>query len=193
MEVLINGKHHTHTDNPVTAYDVCGNPHTIKPIDYHLYNFTSFTKLIIDGVEISPEGEEGMERLTYWNEEYGCWSYKCASGDAAKRLAAYEDTGLTPEQIKAQQQEIARIKRQLNCERQTVSMLKSFGLHYGEFPRLEADKLIDKLVADKDEQAGRIMRMDYLLRRTLPILEATNNQQELIEAIDALLGGKEDV
>lgn len=32
-----------------------------------------------------------MERLTYWNEEYGCWSYRGPSGEAAKRLAAYED------------------------------------------------------------------------------------------------------
>lgn len=38
-----------------------------------------------------------MERLTYWNEEYGCWSYRCPSGDAANRLAAYENTGLEPE------------------------------------------------------------------------------------------------
>lgn len=38
-----------------------------------------------------------MERLTYWNEEYGCWSYHCGSGEAANRLAAYEATGLTPE------------------------------------------------------------------------------------------------
>lgn len=38
-----------------------------------------------------------MERLTYWNEEYGCWSYHCASGEAANRLAAYENTGLEPE------------------------------------------------------------------------------------------------
>ena len=38
-----------------------------------------------------------MDRLTYWNEEYGCWSYHCGSGEAANRLAAYEDTGLTPE------------------------------------------------------------------------------------------------
>lgn len=60
MEVLINGKHYTHTDSPVIAYDACGNPHTIKPVDYHLYNFTSFTKLIIDGVEVSPDfGEDG--------------------------------------------------------------------------------------------------------------------------------------
>lgn len=42
-----------------------------------------------------------MERLTYWNEEYGCWSYHGPSGEAAKRLAAYEDTGLEPEEIGA--------------------------------------------------------------------------------------------
>ena len=40
-----------------------------------------------------------MERLTYWNEEYGCWSYHGPSGEAAKRLAAYEGTGLEPEEI----------------------------------------------------------------------------------------------
>ena len=40
-----------------------------------------------------------MERLTYWNEEYGCWSYHGPSGEAAKRLAAYEETGLEPEEI----------------------------------------------------------------------------------------------
>lgn len=42
-----------------------------------------------------------MERLTYWNEEYGCWSYHCGSGEAANRLAAYEDTGRTPEEVTA--------------------------------------------------------------------------------------------
>lgn len=40
-----------------------------------------------------------MERLTYWNEEYGCWSYHCGSGEAANRLAAYEETRLTPEEF----------------------------------------------------------------------------------------------
>lgn len=40
-----------------------------------------------------------MERLTYWNEEYGCWSYHCGSGEAANRLAAYEETRLTPEEV----------------------------------------------------------------------------------------------
>ena len=42
-----------------------------------------------------------MERLTYWNEEYGCWSYHCGSGEAANRLAAYEETRLTPEEFHA--------------------------------------------------------------------------------------------
>ena len=41
-------------------------------------------------------GGNVMERLTYWNEEYGCWSYHCGSGEAANRLAAYEETGLEP-------------------------------------------------------------------------------------------------
>ncbi len=42
-----------------------------------------------------------MEQLTYWNEEYGCWSYHCGSGEAANRLAAYEETGRTPEEVTA--------------------------------------------------------------------------------------------
>lgn len=46
-------------------------------------------------------GENVMERLTYWNEEYGCWSYHCGSGEAANRLAAYEETGRTPEEVTA--------------------------------------------------------------------------------------------
>lgn len=45
--------------------------------------------------------ENCMEQLTYWNEEYGCWSYHGPSGEAAKRLVAYEDTGLEPEEIGA--------------------------------------------------------------------------------------------
>ena len=44
--------------------------------------------------------ENCMERLTYWNEEYGCWSYHGPSGEAAKRLAAYEETGLEPEEVR---------------------------------------------------------------------------------------------
>ena len=40
-----------------------------------------------------------MERLTYWNKEMECWSYHGPSGEVAIRLAAYEDTGLEPEEV----------------------------------------------------------------------------------------------
>lgn len=42
-----------------------------------------------------------MERLTYWSEEYNCWCYDGPIGEAANHLAAYEDTGLEPEDIEA--------------------------------------------------------------------------------------------
>ena len=89
-----------------------------------------------------PEGEYTLSDIAKNGHDDIC-------DQIANRLAAYEDTGLTPEQIKA-------------------------------------------LTADKDEQAGRLMKMDYLLRRTLPILEVANNQQELIEQIKELIGGKEE-
>ena len=57
-----------------------------------------------------------FDRLTYWNEEYGCWSYKCASGDAAKRLASYEDSGLSPEEIKQVQDALNPIPFGRFCE-----------------------------------------------------------------------------
>jgi hypothetical protein len=57
---------------------------------------------------------------------------------------------------------------------------------------INAEMNLAHMTADKDEQAGRLMKMDYLLRRTLPILEVANDQQGLIDAINALLGGKDD-
>lgn len=41
-----------------------------------------------------------MKRVTYWNDEYGCWAYHCSSGDAAKILAAYENTQMDPAEYK---------------------------------------------------------------------------------------------
>lgn len=38
-------------------------------------------------------------RLTYWSEEYECWTYHGASGDMAKQLANYENTDLSPSEI----------------------------------------------------------------------------------------------
>ena len=72
-----------------------------------------------------------MERLTYWNEEYGCWSYHGPSGEAAKRLAAYEDTGLTPGEVHSMSGEW----------RTMMSVLNSIGGGYGRLRELaEADK-----------------------------------------------------
>lgn len=70
-----------------------------------------------------------MERLTYYNGEYGCWTYTGPSGDAAKRLAAYEDTELTPDEVNALK--AAWDTKQRECladEHQTIErFLRSLG------------------------------------------------------------------
>jgi FtsZ-binding cell division protein ZapB len=76
--------------------------------------------------------------------------------------------------IEALQQENEQLRAQLNEWKYNA--------------KCDADH-IAALTADKDEQTEQ---MKYLLRRTLPILEVRNDQQELIDAINALLGGKED-
>ena len=89
--------------------------------------------------------------------------------------------------IEAQQQEIEQLKevnRQLMWENISDNMSENITAEQAE--------QIKALTADKDEQAGRIMQMEYLLKRTLPILEVANNQQELIEQIKELIGGKEE-
>ena len=129
-----------------------------------------------------------MERLTYWNGEYGCWSYRCASGNAAKRLAAYEDTGLAPEQINAQQQEIGDLKQNLKI--QEAITMREMGK-------------VTALTADKDEQAGNPMRLEEGLKKQRNFLQLLNELGGLgyqkhgwikshIAEIDALLGIKED-
>lgn len=55
-----------------------------------------------------------MERLTYWNEEYGCWSYHCGSGEAANRLAAYEDTHMMPSDVTSMRMDMAIIAALFN-------------------------------------------------------------------------------
>lgn len=68
-----------------------------------------------------------MKRVTYWNDEYGCWSYHCSSGDAAKLLAAYEDTGLEPEEVLTGK-ELAEIACAMNLlkEYQSVGSIERF-------------------------------------------------------------------
>lgn len=55
-----------------------------------------------------------MERLTYWNEEYGRWSYHCGSGEAANRLAAYEDTHMMPSDVTSMRMDMAIIAALFN-------------------------------------------------------------------------------
>jgi len=120
--------------------------------------------------------------------------------DISNRLAAYEDTGLTPKQIQEQQRYIKALEKQVEVEgqqaiieaqQQEINRLKKTLADWKYNAKCDADH-IWAFISDKDEQAGRLMKMDYLLRRTLPILEVANDQQELIEQINELLGGKED-
>ena len=101
--------------------------------------------------------------------------------------------------IEALQQEIEQLKDQNDTLAATVNMFAPYIIGKKESEVVEELKELltlkhqnQALTADKDEQAGRLMKMDYLLRRTLPILAVTNDQQELIEQINELLGGKED-
>ena len=41
-----------------------------------------------------------MDRMTYWNNDYDCWDCHCPISEAVKRLAAYENMGLRPSEIK---------------------------------------------------------------------------------------------
>ena len=141
------------------------------------------------------------ERLTYWNEEYECWSYKCASGDAAKRLADYEGTGLTPEQIKdlttdkeIAHQELEKVYEKMLESQQIIHDIKN------KIDLMAA--LIKHLTADKDEQAGRIMRMEGGLRRLKSSFQWLSEDmrgrgykdwaEDKMNDIDDLLGGAKD-
>lgn len=39
-------------------------------------------------------------RLTFWNDRKGHFDWHCENNEIADKLAAYEDTGLTPEEFK---------------------------------------------------------------------------------------------
>ena len=157
-----------------------------------------------------------FERLTpehWWNNAcYDTWEIcgldyvckrdcrepvPCKIPQMLYRLAAYENTKLTPEQIEAQQQEIEQLKevnRQLMWENISDNMSENITAEQAE--------QIKALTADKDEQAGRIMELDSGLERlrlSLQWLYEINTNRwykewakEKIAEIDALLGGKED-
>jgi len=135
-----------------------------------------------------------MERLTTEQiadmKEYFSRSKEVKTSSLAMKLS--HDGLKLIDTIEAQQQEIKLLNMEIAELRESNQALKDYA---------------ENADADKDEQAGRIMQqemrieyliehceeLEYLLRRTLPILEVANDQQELIEQINELLGGKEDV
>ena len=82
-----------------------------------------------------------MERLTYWNEEYGCWSYHGPSGEAAKRLAAYEDTGLEPEEILS-----AVDMAKIACALRELNVYKELGSIGGKIRAMDDDRLAQEIL-----------------------------------------------
>ena len=90
-----------------------------------------------------------MERLTYWSGGYDCWSYHGPSGDAAKRLAAYEDTGLEPE-------EIAKIKQDVED-----GYMKSTARRYG----IDVSRLRELAQADREGRVVVLPRISWVARR----------------------------
>ena len=135
--------------------------------------------------------------------------------DISNRLAAYEDTGLTPEevhQLKAKYEalesdknviESSHINAEMNLEaqQQEIDRLKRRE-RIGENIKRLAYGRIEALTADKDELAGTIMRLDNglkKLRSSLQWLKETIHDlgykawaEDNIGKIDALLGGKEN-
>ena len=135
--------------------------------------------------------------------------------DISNRLAAYEDTGLTPEevhQLKAKYEalesdknviESSHINAEMNLEaqQQEIDRLKELLADWKYNAKCDADH-IAALTADKDEQAGTIMRLAnglkklrsslQWLKETIPNLDYKAWAEDNIGKIDALLGGKED-
>ena len=106
--------------------------------------------------------------------------------DVFAKLAAYEDTGLTPAQVEAMKMDMEQLRADNN----------------------NAEMNLAHMTADKDEQAGRIMQMNSEnkklregLRHAKADLQVAQNFshpngfktiRKAINSIDALLGGKED-
>lgn len=128
--------------------------------------------------------------VNFRNAECECFGgdcTKCSTNEKVwDRLAAYEDTGLTPDKVEAQQQEIDDLKRRIS-QRDAMN--------------LNQKNLINGLIREKDEQAGMIMRMDTGLKDIKFLVECCEcacrvddecPRCQALTTIDALLGGKED-
>lgn len=122
------------------------------------------------GLEPLPaEGRRiNMNRVTYWNDEYGCWSYHCSSGDAAKLLAAYEDTGLEPEEVLT-----AKENAEVACALNLLKEYQSVGSveHFRELSQAERD---GRLVVH-----GRWVKVPVPLRKGKYAPECSHCKQRL--------------
>lgn len=92
--------------------------------------------------------------------------------------------------IEAQQQEIDRLKVENECQKDLIKQL--------ETDNMNAEMNLEHLTADKDEQAGKLIRYDSGLKHIRERIECFNDmgvlvKKYLLACIDALLGGKEDV
>lgn len=210
---------------------------------------------------LGKESEDVMERLT--EKALGCFQFtlkdhKPKPGEfadydaffdyhvAVKRLGEYEDTGLTPEQVKTLaeakaiyeaydgskldkadqyieqlEQAIDRLKKENEELLRLVDADGEIDYHPSDYhnpadtdrieklqndnqmllnTQLHLGKRLQVLVEDKDEQAGRIMRMEIALKdaeEALKLLHPSMNPDEPCftyetwKAINALLGGVE--
>ncbi len=62
-----------------------------------------------------------MERLTHWNERLGRYTIEMTRGShsrIAQCLAAYEDTGITPDQFQVIEEEYTKMAKELSELRQ---------------------------------------------------------------------------
>ena len=140
---------------------------------------------------------------------------ECYTGRVVDRIAAYEDTGLTPGQIEAQQQEITNYLKVIEQQRDTLARdSDSFNKQQQEIESLKRElnaeiSVNEALTADKDEQAGRIKQLEELLKACNQafcwILHEADFEDEYERtrilngfqatrlAVSALLGGKDDV
>jgi hypothetical protein len=101
--------------------------------------------------------------------------------DISNRLAAYEDTGLTPAQVEAMKMDMEQLRAD----------------------NINAEMNLAHMTADKDEQARKTRQLEEGLRSTLKVLETLNYRGGLgldihkwlrdeMQTVNALLGGKED-
>lgn len=92
-----------------------------------------------------------MERLTY-KSIIGGWTYGVPRQEAVERLAAYEDTGLEPEEV---------IQTKLALMGKVLAEIK-------EFEGVSADRMIELAQAEKD---GRLVVLPCKLHESIFYLE----------------------